>query len=94
MDLGLPNYEFREEHSFELAKQALGWPDEELEEHLRAIQLTIGFDPLLEPWSVPLAPDSPYRVAVSSGTQFSPRAIRVIYRVEGNLVYFMTVEGR
>jgi hypothetical protein len=34
------------------------------------------------------------RIAVSSGTSHSPRAIRAIYGVEDNIIYFMHVQER
>jgi hypothetical protein len=82
----VPGYGFREEASFKQSKTLLDWPDEELEDHLHSLQLAIVNGPLEEPWSVPLAPGSNLRVAVSSGTLHNPIAIRVIFRVEGNLI--------
>ena len=52
MGLDLPPYDFREDKSFERAKQELSWPDKELDEHIHAIQLAIGNRPFEEPWSV------------------------------------------
>lgn len=94
MGLDFPPYDFREEESFERAKAELGWPDQELEEHLHAIQLAIGNEPYQEPWSVALLSNPGIRVAVSEGTTHSPRAIQVIFRVEARIIYFMHVQER
>lgn len=95
MDLDdVPDYGFREEADFEADKADLGWDEQEFDEHLHAIQFAIGADPFCEPWSVPLAPGSDLRVAVSSATQHRPRAIRVTYRVEGRIIYLMGVSER
>lgn len=94
MGLDLPEYEFCEDESFVRAKEDLGWADEELEEHLLAVQMAVGFQPLTEPWSVPLLKNPGIRVAVSDSTPSDPRAIRVIYLVDGRVIHFMHVQER
>lgn len=94
MGIDPPPYEFREDQSFERAKAELGWPDEELEEHLMAIQLSIGRNPYERPWSEALLSNPGIRIAISDATTHSQRAVRVIYRVEDSIIHFMHVEQR
>lgn len=94
MGLAGPRYGIREEKSFEEAKVKLWLTEKELDDHLFAIQDAILPDPFAEPWSVASRLNPDIRVAVSDATDAFPDAIRILYRVEGNMICLLHVELR
>lgn len=94
-----PRYFFREEHLFERDHANLvaeGVSEQEIDQHLHAIQDAILADPFQEPWSAPLHEDNPHgtRVAVSSATPSEPNALRVVFRVDGDMIQLWRVRKR
>jgi hypothetical protein len=95
-----PRYAFREEDWFRRDRAQLvaeGISEHEIDQHIFAIQDSIGPDPLAEPWSAPLA-DNPLgmRTAVSDATPAEPTALKVLFRVhpEENLITLERVRRR
>lgn len=93
------SYEFREEDLFQRDRARLaaeGISDDEFDNHLFSIQDSIRPDPFREPWSRPLNPDNPSgnRIAVSDATEAEPNALKVIFRVEGDLIRLWRVRRR
>lgn len=90
-----PAYFFREEHLFERDRASLvaeGVSEQEIDEHLHAIQDAILHDPLQGPWSVPLDHDN--RAAISDATPSEPNALLVVYRVVGDMIQLWRVRRR
>jgi hypothetical protein len=75
---------------------AEGVSEQEIDEHLHAIQDSILPDPFQAPWSVPLHDDDPHgaRVAISSATPAEPNALLVLFRVEGDMIQLWRVRAR
>jgi hypothetical protein len=94
-----PAYFFREEHLFARDRAKLvaeGVGEQEIDEHLHAIQDSILPDPFQAPWSAPLHDDDPHgnRVAISSATPSEPNALRVVFRVKGDVIELWRVRKR
>jgi hypothetical protein len=90
----VPAYVFREEESFTLAQAQLDLPADVVDEQVWAIQDAIVNDPVAGPWSVPLQSRPGIRVAVSSEVDHAGFALRVLFRVEGNVIKLLHVERR
>jgi len=90
-----PRYFFREEHLFSRDRARLvaeGVSEQEIDEHLHAVQGAILPDPFQEPWSVPL--DHGNRAAISDATPSEPNALLVVYRVVGDMIQLWRVRKR
>lgn len=75
---------------------AEGVSEREIDQHLDAIQEAILRDPFQAPWSTPLHDGDPRgtRTAVSSATLSEPNALRIVFRVEGDLIQLWRVRKR
>jgi hypothetical protein len=94
-----PRFFFREEHLFTRDRAKLvaeGVSEQEIDEHKSAIEAQISPDPFQAPWSAPLHDDDPRgtRVAVSDATPSEPNALRVVFRVEGDMIQLWRVRKR
>jgi hypothetical protein len=94
-----PRYFFREEHLFARDRANLiaeGVSEQEIDAHLHAIQDAILPDPFQAPWSAPLYDADPRgtRVATSSATPSEPNALRVVFRVDGDMIQLWRVRKR
>lgn len=94
-----PAYCCREEDLFKRDRAKLveeGISEQEIDEHLHAIQDAILPDPFEAPWSTPLHDADPRgtRGAVSSATPSEPNALHVLFRVKGVTIELWRVRRR
>ncbi len=94
-----PAYCFREEDLFKRGRAKLvaeGVSEQEIDEHLHAIQDAILPDPFEAPWSTPMRDDDPRgtREAVSSATPSEPNALHILFRVKGGIIELWRVRRR
>lgn len=86
-----PSYSCREEDLFKRDRAKLvaeGVSEQEIDEHLHAIQDAILPNPFEAPWSTPLHDDDPRgtREAVSSATPSEPNALHILFRAKGAII--------
>jgi hypothetical protein len=91
-------YEFQEQDFFRRDRERLiaeGISEQEFDSHLFSIQDCLRPDPFAEFASVPLLTENPgNRVAISDATPAEPNALRVVFRVEGQLIKLWRVARR
>jgi hypothetical protein len=84
-----PRYSFVQTGSFKIYKAGLGLSDDVIDPHIWAIEAMLSDGP--EEWSVRAPHSLQDRIAISEPTEYSPIALRVVFRIEGDVIKFIAV---